>query len=182
MAIFISVFIYREVKLREVIGIAGSAMKSAGMIMIIIGTAITFGNWITEVGLPAMLVKFAQDMHLSAFGFLLAVNFILLFLGCFLEVVSIMLITLPIILPLVHAMGIDLIHFGIVMTLNMEIALITPPVGLNLFVISGVGKAPLAEVIKGVFPYIVITIIQLALVTYWPDYTLFLPNLLMPPR
>jgi C4-dicarboxylate transporter DctM subunit len=110
------------------------------MILFIISTAIVFGNWLTEAGLPAQLVKVATDMKLSAFGFLLACNLILLFLGCFLEVVSTMLITLPIMLPLVSALGIDLVHFGIMMTLNMEIALITPPVGLNLYVVSGVGN------------------------------------------
>jgi C4-dicarboxylate transporter DctM subunit len=180
VAIFISLFIYREVKPRELISIAGDSLKSAGMIMFIICTAITFGTWLTESGLPAKLVEIAKDMHLNAFWFLLAVNIALLILGCLLEVASIMLITLPIILPVIRALGIDLIHFGIVMTLNMEIALITPPVGLNLYVISGVAKASLAETIKGVTPYIIITIIQLALITYWPVYTLFLPNLLMP--
>ncbi|HEX7372282.1 MAG TPA: TRAP transporter large permease [Thermodesulfobacteriota bacterium] len=181
-AVFISLFIYREVKPGQVIPLFGDAMKSAGMIMFIICTAITIGNWLTEAGLPASLVQIAKDMNLTAFWFLLSVNVALLILGCLLEVVSIMLITLPIILPVLNSLGINLIHFGIVMTLNMEIALITPPVGLNLYVISGVGKAPLAETIRGVTPYIFITIIQLALITYWPAYTLFLPNLIMGAR
>jgi C4-dicarboxylate transporter DctM subunit len=181
-AIIISLFIYREVKPSQVIPIAGEAMKSAGMIMFIISTAITIGTWLTEAGLPAKLVELAKEMNLTAFWFLLAVNIALLILGCLLEVVSIMLITLPIILPVIRALDINLIHFGIVMTLNMEIALITPPVGLNLYVISGVGKASLAETIRGVTPYIFITIAQLALITYWPAYTLFLPNLIMGAR
>jgi C4-dicarboxylate transporter DctM subunit len=181
-AIFISLFVYREVKPSQLIPLAGDAMKSAGMIMFIISTAITIGNWLTEAGLPAKLVEIAKDMNMTAFWFLLSVNIALLILGCLLEVVSIMLITLPIILPVLKALDINLIHFGIVMTLNMEIALITPPVGLNLYVISGVGKAPLAETIRGVTPYIFITIIQLALITYWPAYTLFLPNLIMGAR
>jgi C4-dicarboxylate transporter DctM subunit len=180
VAIFISLFIYREVKPRQLVSITADSLKSAGMIMFIICTAITFGTWLTEAGLPAKLVEVAKDMNLNAFWFLLAVNLALLVLGCLLEVASIMLITLPIILPVIKALGIDLIHFGIVMTLNMEIALITPPVGLNLYVISGVAKAPLAEAIKGVTPFIIITAIQLALITYWPAYTLFLPNLVMP--
>jgi C4-dicarboxylate transporter DctM subunit len=180
VAIFISIFIYREIPLGKVVFVAGEAMRGAGMILFIISTAIVFGNWLTEAGLPARLVKLATDMNLSAVGFLLACNLILLFLGCFLEVVSTMLITLPIMLPLVSALGIDLTHFGIMMTLNMEIALITPPVGLNLYVVSGVGKAPLQETVKGVAPYIWITIVQLAMITYWPAYTLFVPNLLMP--
>ena len=85
--------------------------------------------------------------------FLLLINIILLIMGMFLEVASIMLITLPILLPVVRLLGIDLFHFGIVMTVNMELALVTPPVGLNLYVISGVAKAPLWEVIKGTFPF-----------------------------
>jgi C4-dicarboxylate transporter, DctM subunit len=180
VAILISIFVYRELKWRDMIPVAGEAMLSAGMIMFIISTAIVFGNWLTEAALPAKLVRFATDMQLSKVGFLLAINLILVVLGCFLEVVSILLITLPIILPLATALHINLIHFGIMIILNMEIALITPPVGLNLYVISGIAKAPLSEVIKGVFPYIVITVLQLALITYWPPYTLFLPNLLMP--
>ena len=181
-AIFISLFIYKEVGFRQVIPITGDAMKSAGMIMFIICTAITVGNWLTEAGLPAKLVEIAKDLELNAFTFLLTVNVALLLLGCLLEVVSIMLITLPIILPVLAALDINLIHFGIVMTLNMEVALITPPVGLNLYVISGVGKAPLAETIQGVTPYIFITIVQLLLITYWPPYTLFLPNLILGAR
>jgi C4-dicarboxylate transporter DctM subunit len=181
-AIFISLFIYREVKPAQVISFTGDAMKSAGMIMFIICTAITVGNWLTEAGLPAKLVEVAKDLKLNAFTFLLTVNVALLLLGCLLEVVSIMLITLPIILPVLNALDINLIHFGIVMTLNMEVALITPPVGLNLYVISGVGKAPLAETIRGVTPFIFITIIQLLLITYWPPYTLFFPNLIMGAR
>ncbi|MDH4266767.1 MAG: TRAP transporter large permease [Deltaproteobacteria bacterium] len=180
VAILISLYVYREVKHRQVLSITTDAMKSAGMVMFIISTAIVFGNWLTEAGLPARLVEMAREMHLSPLVFLLFVNIILLVLGMFLEVVSVMLITLPIILPVINILGIDLIHFGIIMTVNMEVALITPPVGLNLYVISGVARAPLAETIRGVFPFMIISIIQLAIITYWPAYTLFLPNLLMP--
>jgi C4-dicarboxylate transporter DctM subunit len=180
VAILISLYVYREVKHRQVLSITTDAMKSAGMVMFIISTAIVFGNWLTEAGLPARLVEMAREMHLSPLVFLLFVNIILLVLGMFLEVVSVMLITLPIILPVINILGIDLIHFGIIMTVNMEVALITPPVGLNLYVISGVARAPLAETIRGVFPFMILSIIQLAIITYWPAYTLFLPNLLMP--
>jgi C4-dicarboxylate transporter DctM subunit len=180
VAIGISLFIYGEVRFRQLVPLLAEAMKSAGMVMFIISTAILFGNWLTEAGIPAGLVALAKGMKLTPFWFLLFVNIILLILGMFMEVASVMLITLPIMLPVITMLGIDLIHFGIVMTLNMEIALITPPVGLNLYVISGVAKAPLVEAINGVIPYIIITIVQLALITYWPAYTLFLPNLLMP--
>jgi C4-dicarboxylate transporter DctM subunit len=181
VSILISLFIYRGVKLREIIPISAEAMKSAGMIMFIISTAIVVGNWLTESGMPARVVALITDLKLSPYLFLLFINIILLFMGMFLEVASIMLITLPIMLPVVRLLGIDPIHFGIVMTVNMELALETPPVGLNLFVISGVAKAPIWETIRGTFPFTCLGFIQLAIVTYWPDFCLFLPRLLMGP-
>jgi len=180
VSVIISLYIYREVKYREVISITGDAMKQAGMIMFIISTAVVFGNWLTEAGIPARAVTVAKELQLSPLMFLLFVNIILLIMGMFLEVVSIMLITLPIMLPVINHLGIDLVHFGIIMTVNMELALETPPVGLNLYVISGVAKAPLWDVIKGTFPFTCLGIIQLAIITYWPWFSLFLPNLLMP--
>ncbi|MBU1207017.1 MAG: TRAP transporter large permease [Proteobacteria bacterium] len=180
VSILISLFIYREVKLQEVISISSEAMKQAGMIMFIIATAIVFGNWITEAGIPARLVAFALEFKLTPIMFLIFINIFLLILGMFLEVVSIMLIVLPIILPVLKHLGIDLVHFAIIMTVNMEVALITPPVGLNLFVLSGVARAPLAETIRGAFPFVILGLLEIAIVTYWPQFSLFLPNLLMP--
>jgi len=179
-AIIIAVFVYREVSPRRIFAITADAMKSAAMIMFIISTAIVFGNWITEAGIPARVVNFVSEMHLSPIVFLIFVNLLLLFLGMFLEVVSIMLITLPVLLPILTYLGIDLVHFGVIMTVNMELALETPPVGLNLYVISGVARAPLSEVIRGTYPFTLVGLIQIAVVTYWPQFSLFLPNLLMP--
>jgi C4-dicarboxylate transporter DctM subunit len=180
-SVFISVFVYRGVRFQQIIPISAEAMKSAGMIMFIISTAIVFGNWLTESGLPARIADLITRAQLSPYIFLLFVNLLLLFMGMFLEVASTMLISLPILLPLVRVMGIDLVHFGIIMTTNMELALITPPVGLNLYVISGVSGASLWESIKGVFPFVCLGFVELAIVTYWPDFCLFLPRLLMHP-
>jgi len=180
-AIIVSVFIYREVKPSQIIPISAEAMRSAGMIMFIISTAIVFGNWLTESGIPAGVVAMVTDLKLSPYLFLFFINLFLLFMGMFLEVASILLITLPILLPLIGVVGIDPIHFGILMIVNMELALETPPVGLNLFVISSVAKAPLWETIKGTFPFTCLGFIQLGIVTYWPDFSLFLPRLLMGP-
>jgi len=178
-AIVVSLLIYREVKITELIPISADAMKSAGMIMAIISTAIVFGNWITEAGVPARLVQLAVDINLSPVMFLLFINIFLLFLGMFLEVVSIMLITLPVILPVIRHLGIDPIHFGIIMTVNMEVALITPPVGLNLYVLSGVSRAPLSEVVRGAFPFVILGFVEIIIITYWPAFSLFLPNFFM---
>jgi C4-dicarboxylate transporter DctM subunit len=179
LSIFISLFVYRGVKFRDIISIAAEGMKSAAMIMFIISTAILFGNWLTESGIPSQIATIITEYDLSSYTFLFFVNIILLIMGMFLEVASTMLISLPILLPLVEILGIDLIHFGIVMMVNMEIALITPPVGLNLYVISGVSNTSLGQTIKGVFPFTCLGIVELILITYWPAFTLFLPNLLM---
>ncbi|MBW1999642.1 MAG: TRAP transporter large permease subunit [Deltaproteobacteria bacterium] len=179
-SIIISLLVYRGVKPRDILPITGEAMMTAGMIMFIITTAVLFGHWITEARIPADLVGFASGMNLSPVLFLLFVNVLLLFLGTFLEVVSIMLITLPILIPVLEHLGIDLIHFGIVMTVNMEVACITPPVGLNLFVLSGATRTPLSEVVRGTFPFVILGFIEIAIVTYVPQFVLFLPNLVMP--
>jgi C4-dicarboxylate transporter DctM subunit len=178
-SIIISVFIYRECTIRQVVPIIGESMKNAGMIMLIIASALVFGAWLTEEQIPANLVQLTLTHDLPWWAFLLVVNFMLLVLGMFLEVVSIILITLPIFLPVIHALGIDPIHFAIIMTVNMEVALITPPVGLNLFVLSNVTKAPLSETIRGVTPFVILSLIELAVITYWPTLSLFLPNLIM---
>ncbi len=179
VSIIISIFIYGEVKVTELISLTAESMKSAGMIMYIIATALIFGAWLTEAQIPAQIVAVVVEHNLPWWVFLIVVNILLLLLGMFLEVVSIILITLPIFLPLINALGIDPIHFAIIMTVNMEVALITPPVGLNLYVLSGVTGAPLAEIIKGVAPFVILSLIELALITYWPTLSLFLPNLLM---
>lgn len=178
-ALAISLFIYREVKPREIISIAGEAMMSAGMIMFIMSTALLFGHWVTETGIPLRVVAFVSGMNLSPFLLLLFINILFLILGCFLDAVSITLITVPILLPVVQHMGIDLVHFGIILTVNMELGAITPPVGLNLFVLAGATRAPLSEVIRGAFPFMFLDLIQLAIITYVPQFALFLPNLLM---
>ena len=144
-AIFISLAVYRECRVQDMIKITAQSMKSAGMIMFIISTAIVFGTWLTQEKIPAQLVEYIQQLKISWWGFLLLINIMLLILGMFLEVVSIMLITLPILLPMVNAFGIDPIHFAIIVTVNMELALITPPVGLNLYVLSNVSKTPLSS-------------------------------------
>jgi C4-dicarboxylate transporter DctM subunit len=181
VSLFVSLFIYREVKPRRVIYLFGESMKSAGMIMAIISTAMVFGTWITQAGIPARLVQMVGEYNLPWWGFLIIINIFLLILGMFLEVVSIMLITLPIIFPMLGPLGIDPVHFAVVMTVNMEIALITPPVGLNLFVLSNAAKAPLSEVIRGAAPFVALSLLELGIITYWPPFTLFLPRLIMGP-
>jgi C4-dicarboxylate transporter DctM subunit len=114
---------------------------------------------------------------MSKWMFLLVVNIILLLLGMFLEVFATMLLTLPLIVPVMAALGIDPVHFAILMIINMELGLLTPPIGLNLFVLASASKAKVGTVVKGVLPFMAAMLVLLILVTYVPEISTFLPNL-----
>jgi len=131
----------------------------------------------TESGVPGALVKFTLDHHLKTWEFLLAINVLLLILGCFLEVAGALLLVMPILAPALLPLGINPIHFAIIFTHNLEIALVHPPVGLNLYVLSTVSDAPIGEVIRGILPFIILLLIVLGTITYVPDLSLWLPNL-----
>ncbi len=130
-------------RLRETVGVIADAIKSAGTIMIIVATALAFGHWMTDSGVPAQLVQFTLDHHLQPWQFLLSINVLLLVLGCFLEVAATLLVVMPILAPALQPLGVDPIHFAIVFTHNMEIALVHPPVGLNLYVLATISAAPI---------------------------------------
>ncbi len=176
-ALVIALVFYKGFHWKQSFSVIGDSIKSAGTVMIIIATALAFGHWITESGMPAALVKMIIDNGFTAWQFLIFINVLLLILGMFLEVASVMLITMPILIPVLKPLGIDPVHFAIVVTINMELALITAPVGLNLYVMSTISKRPLSEVIKGVNPFLVLMLFLLVLVTYVPEITLWLPRL-----
>ncbi len=177
VALLISLFYYKGFKPSETLSVIGESIKNAGTIMIIIATALAFGHWITESGIPAALVQFIRDNGFSAWQFLLAINVMLIILGMFLEVASILLIAMPILIPVLKPLGIDPVHFAILVTVNMELALITAPVGLNLYVLATVSRTPLATVIRGVNPFLLLMVCLLAVVTYVPELSLWLPRL-----
>ena len=179
VAIIISVFIYRETKPRDLLAVLAEAMQNSAAIMIIIATALVFGHWITESGLAPWLIATLKGWNLEAWHFLLIINVILLMMGMFLEVFSVLLIAMPVIVPLLKPLGIDPVHFGIVVTINMELALLTPPVGMNLFVLSTITRAPLAEVIRGTTPFVILMLFLLILITYVPAISLWLPRLVL---
>ena len=177
VALGVSLFFYRQTTLKDVLPQLGRSIMSAATIMIVIGTALVFGHWVTMSGVAAWLIDVVTHLGLAAWQFLLIINVTLLVLGMFLEVISLMLITLPLILPLLGPLGIDPIHFAVVVVINMELAVLTPPVGLNLYVLSSISKAGIAEVVRGIGPFIVLLLGLLLLVTYVPAISLFLPNL-----
>lgn len=181
VAIVLALFVYREVKLGDFLQVMTHAVRSAAAIMIIIAMALAFGHLITETGIAQKTLDFVKGLNIQPWQFLLAVNIILIILGMFLEVFSILLIMVPIIIPLLEPLGIDPIHFGVLLVINMELALMSPPVGLNLFVISNISKIPLAQVLCGTMPFFVLMVGLLLVVTYIPIISTWLPNLLMGP-
>ena len=113
----------------------------------------------------------------ATWEFLLTINVLLLIIGCFLEVVSTLLLVMPILAPVLMPLGVDPVHFGIIFTHNMEVGLVHPPVGLNLYVLSTISDAPIGEVIRGILPFLILLLIVLGIITYVPALTLWLPRM-----
>jgi C4-dicarboxylate transporter, DctM subunit len=177
VALFLAVFVYRGVSPGQVPAVLTEAVRNAAAIMIIIAVALVFGHWMTEAGIARRAVEFVVGAGINWWQFLLAMNVILMLLGMILEVFAVMLLTLPVILPVLGELGIDPVHFGVVIVVNMELALLTPPVGLNLFVIANITRAPLSEVVRGTTPFLLLMVALLLLVTYVPELSLWLPRL-----
>jgi len=171
-ALLITAREYRRQGFRVFAGVVARGCVTSAAILIVLAGAAVFGYAMTDSGIPQVLVAWISERQLAAAGFLLLVNLLLIFLGMFLEVISAMLITLPIFLPLIKILGIDPIHFAIVMIINMEIAAVTPPIGLNLFTLSAIGNVSVAEVFRGAAPFLVIALFVLALITYVPAISL----------
>jgi len=173
--LIVSLFIYREMKLKDFRDVLVESVNITAMIFLIIGAASLFGLYLTNAQVPQQVGAWIAESDMNKWIFIIIVNILFFIMGMFLEAVSIILITLPILLPILVHFDINLVHFAIIMTINMELGMITPPVGLNLFVVSGIAKEKLGEVVKGVTPFIVLMIIFLALVVLIPQLSLWLP-------
>ncbi|RLB40428.1 MAG: C4-dicarboxylate ABC transporter permease [Deltaproteobacteria bacterium] len=173
------VLLRRKVRLRDMPRLMTECGLNAGFILIIIAGALTMGRFITLLRLPQMAMSAITDLSLSPGMVILAMMILLAVLGLFLEVASVMMITLPILYPIVMKMGFDGIWFAVLMTLNMEMALITPPVGLNLYVIQGITGSRLAPIIKGMLPFYLLMLLGMIILYTFPRLSLFLPGLLI---
>jgi C4-dicarboxylate transporter DctM subunit len=176
VALLVSLFVYKGFRWQQTLEVIADAIQSAGTIMIIVAAALAFGHWMTDSGIPGTLVKFTLDHHLRTWEFLLAINVLLLLLGCFLEVAATLLVVMPILAPALIPIGVDPVHFAIVFTHNMEIALVHPPVGLNLYVLATISQAPVLEVVRGILPFLILLLFVLAIITYVPELSLWLPR------
>ncbi len=177
-AFFVSMFIYRDIRWRELPRVFLDAAKTSAMIMFIIANAMLFAHFLTLENVPQMITQFLIDSHVGPLMFLLFVNILLFFAGDFMEPSAIIMIMVPLLLPVAIALGIDPIHFGIVVTINMELGMITPPIGLNLFVTSGITGVSLKDVIVYSLPWSMTILLGLLIVTYVPQIALWLPHMM----
>jgi C4-dicarboxylate transporter, DctM subunit len=175
---FISVFVYKAIKLPDVPQVLLRAANTSAMLLYIITNAVLFSFVLTNENIPSALADWITAQNLGWFGFLLLVNVLLLAAGNFMEPNSIILIMAPILAPAARRLGIDPVHFGIVIDVNMEVGLCHPPVGLNLYVASMIARMRITDLAVAVWPWLLTMLVFLMVVTYWPALTLFLPQLL----
>ncbi|HZY16575.1 MAG TPA: TRAP transporter large permease [Ramlibacter sp.] len=177
-ALLISVGLYRAMGWRDLYDALLSSARMSISIGMLIAGAMVFNYVIASENIPATLSVAMQGLDLSPLGFLLLVNAILLVMGAFLEGSTIILIVLPVLLPTATALGIDPVHFGVMAVLNIMIGLVTPPYGLLLFMMMKIADVPLGALLREVFPFLMVMLAALAVVTLWPDFVLVLPRLL----
>ncbi|MFV0296971.1 MAG: TRAP transporter large permease [Hyphomicrobiaceae bacterium] len=175
-AIVVSLFCYRSITLRQIPDLMAEGIIAAAAISFIVGGALMFGQWAIHETLPQRIVAAVSQWELSGWQFLLIANVMMLILGMFFDALVITLVVVPLILPLLRAFEIDLVHFAIILIINMEIALLTPPFGLNLFTMKLISGASVSTVIRGVAPFLMAMVALLLLVTYLPAISLFLPD------
>jgi C4-dicarboxylate transporter DctM subunit len=181
VALVISVAVYRALSLREVPDILVDSMARSAAILVIVAGALLLSYWITRSGMASDLVRWITAFDLAPWQFLLIMCAILLLMGTILEGYAIILITLPLTLPILAAMEIDRVHYAIIITIAIELALLTPPVGLNLFVMAEVARAPVSEVMRGVLPFLGLMLVLLLLVVFFPGLATWLPDLVLGP-
>jgi len=171
-AMAVSLFVYREMGVRDLWVTALAAARVIAQILIIVSAANAYSWLITTSGLPARLVAGIEALHVSTWVLLAIINVILLLVGSALEPPAAILILTPLLLPLVMQAGVDPVHFGIIFTVNLAIGMFVPPFGLNLFAVHALFKMPLSQLYRGTFPFIVIYLVALALITYVPQIVL----------
>jgi C4-dicarboxylate transporter DctM subunit len=177
-AFFVAVYVYGEIGLKDVPRVLLRSANLSAMLLYIITNAVLFSFVLANENIPNALADWMLALNLGPWGFLLVVNLLLLIAGNFMEPSSIILIMAPILFPTAMRLGIDPVHFGILIDVNMEVGLCHPPVGLNLYVASGISGLGITELTKAVMPWLLTMLVFLVIVTYWPWLTLVLPKAL----
>ena len=179
LALAVGVVVYRTIGVREIWGSALDASRTSAMLFMILAGASVFGFVLTKLRIPHEIVQLVVASEIGQLGFLLAIMALVFVLGMFLETIAIILITTPVILPAMAHLGINPIWYGVLLTINLELALITPPVGMNLFTIKAVARAPIGQVILGSLPYVILITLCLGLVMAIPQLALWLPGTML---
>ena len=170
----VGLFVYRDLKLKDLYRIFANAALTTATILIILGTATTFGRILTLERVPMLIADFFESATDSRVVLLMLINILLLFVGCFMDTNAAIIILAPIFLPIVEAMDVDPIHFGIIMCVNLAIGFVTPPMGANLFVASNLSKVSVFDIARKAVPFILAFLIALLLITFVPQISMFL--------
>ncbi len=179
-AFVVEICIHRDLKLRDVKEVVVSSAITSATLLVIVAGASVFGEYLTFEQIPGQIANAVVDNIRTPWVFLLAVNILLLIIGMFMDIISATLILTPIFLPLLSRFGIDTMHFGLLMTLNLGIGYCTPPLGVSLYISGAVADRDLIYVSKAVIPFLLIQVAILLLLTFWPDLVLFLPRWVYP--
>lgn len=174
----VGVFIYKDLKFKDLPNVILSAALTTATVLIIVGTATTFGRILTIEQIPIKLASAIIGFSDSKIVILLLINILLLFVGCFMETLAAVIILAPILLPVAVKIGVDPVHFGIIMVVNLAIGFMTPPLGVNLFVTCGIADISIEKISKSIIPWLMVMIVTLLMITYIPAITLTLPRLL----
>jgi C4-dicarboxylate transporter DctM subunit len=177
-AFFVAVFVYKDMGLKDVPRVLLSSANMSAMLLYIITNAVLFSFLMTHENIPQEMANWMIGTGVGVIGFLIIANILLLLAGNFMEPSSIVLILAPILFPIAMKLGIDPVHFGIIMVVNMEVGMCHPPVGLNLYVASGITKMGITELTIAVWPWLLTMLVFLLMVTYWPTLSLWLPRTL----
>ena len=177
-AFFIAVAVYRDIGLRQVPHVLLEAGKVTVMLMFIVANALLFAHVLTTERIPQVIAETIIGWGMAPWQFLVVVNILLLVAGMFMEPTGIILILAPILFPIATQLGIDPVHLGIIMVVNLEIGMVTPPIGLNLFVTAGITKMSIMQVVRAALPWTMVLLLFLVIVTYVPQISLWLPELL----
>lgn len=179
LSLMVGSICYKMTTLKSLPGLFQLSLEKTAAVVGIVAGSTLLSLWITESRMAAELVDIVTTLGLNSWQFLLTMCLIITVLGCFVEAVAIILITVPLTVPILNHLGIDLVHYAILLIINIEMAMLTPPVGLNLFIIADTAKAPLSEVLQGVWPFIIIMVVEIILVAFFPELSLWLPNMVM---
>ena len=177
--LLVGMFVYRELKLKDIPDLLKQSALSTSLVVLIVAAASSFGNILTREMIPTKIAEFIMGISDNKIIFLLLINVLLLIVGCFMDTQVSIIILAPILLPAAEQMGVDPLHFGIIMVCNLAVGLITPPLGLNLNVASSIGKVTLTEILgKHCLMYLVVDVIALMIITYVDKIGLWLPSLM----